>query len=101
LGQKKTYEGTVFSNTLKVVGIDVASIGHVHPGEDDVEEIRKEKKKEGVYKKLAIQNGIIIGAIWMGTKEGFNEVSRLISYKINVERWKNSLLEDDFDFSVI
>lgn len=101
LGQKKAYEGTVFSNTLKVVGIDVASIGHVHPGEDDVEEIRKEKKKEGVYKKLVTQSGIIVGAIWMGTKEGLNEVNRLISYKINVERWKNSLLEDDFDFSVI
>lgn len=101
LGQKKAYEGTVFSNTLKVVGIDVASIGIVHPEEDGFEEIRMEKKKEGVYKKLVIQNGIIVGAIWIGAKKGFNEVNRLISYKINVEKWKNSLLEDDFDFSVI
>lgn len=101
LGQKKVYEGTVFSNTLKVVGIDVASVGLVHPEEDGFEEIRKEKKKEGVYKKLVIRSGIIVGAIWMGTKEGFNEINRLISYKINVERWKNSLLEDEFDFSVI
>ena len=81
--------------------MDVACIGIVHPEEDGFEEIRKEKKKEGVYKKLVIRNGIIVGAIWMGTKEGFNEVNRLISYKINVERWKDSLLEDNFDFSII
>jgi len=101
LGQNKAYEGTVFSNTLKVVGMDVASIGIVHPEEDGFEEIRKEKKKEGVYKKLVIRNGIIVGAIWMGTKEGFIEINRLLSYKINVERWKDSLLEDGFDFSII
>ncbi len=101
LGQKKAYEGTVFSNTLKVVGIDVASIGLVHPEEDGFEEIRKEKRKEGVYKKLVIRNGIIVGAIWMGTKEGFNEINRLILYNTNVEKWKNSILEDDFDYSVI
>ena len=101
LGQKKTYEGTIFSNTLKVVGMDVASIGLVNPEGEGYEEIRKEKKKKAVYKKLVLQNGIIVGAIWMGTKEGVNEINRLISYKTNVERWKNSLLEDDFDFSVI
>ncbi len=101
MGQNKAYEGTIFSNTLKVVGIDVASIGLVHPEEDGFEEIRKEKRKEGVYKKLVIRNGIIVGAIWMGTKEGFIEINRLILYNTNVEKWKNSILEDDFDYSVI
>jgi len=101
LGQKKKYVGTVFSNTLKVVGLDLTSIGVVNPEQSSGEELRKEKKEEGLYKKVVIQNGIIIGAVWMGTKKGVNEISRIITQKINVEKWKNSLLEDDFDFSLL
>ncbi len=101
LGQKKTYEGTVYSNTLKVVGIDLSSIGNVNPEEGTSEQYRKEKKEEGLYKKVVVQDGILVGAIWLGTKKGVNEISRAITQKINVEKWKDSLLEDDFDFSVL
>jgi len=98
LGKKEKYEGTVLSNTLKVVGIDLTSVGLVNPEQGSAEEFRKEKKEEGLYKKVVIQNGVIVGAIWMGTKKGVNEVSRVIAERINVESWKDSLLEDDFDF---
>jgi nitrite reductase (NADH) large subunit len=101
LGRKEKYEGTVFSNTLKVAGIDLTSIGVVNPEHGLGTEFRKEKKEEGLYKKIVVQNGTIIGAIWMGTKKGVNELNRLITEKINVERWKDSLLEDDFDFRLI
>jgi nitrite reductase (NADH) large subunit len=101
LGEKKKYKGTVPSNTLKVVGVDVASIGQVNPEGEGFEQIRKQKKEEGIYKKIVLQNGTIVGAIWMGTKKGVEKVSRLISHKVKVSKWKQSLLEDDFDFSVI
>lgn len=101
LGQRKQYEGTVPSNTLKVVGIDLTSVGLVNPEEGAGEEFRKEKWEEGVYKKIVIQNGMVIGAVWIGTKKGVSEINRIISQKINVERWKDSLVEDDFDYSVL
>lgn len=101
LGRTEEYEGTVLSNTLKVVGIDLTSVGMVNPEQGSAEEFRKEKKEEGLYKKAVIQNGIVVGAIWMGTKKGVNEISRIISGRINVERWKDSLLEDDFDFYLL
>jgi nitrite reductase (NADH) large subunit len=101
LGKAEKYEGTVLSNTLKVVGIDLTSIGLVNPEQGSAEEYRKEKKEEGLYKKVAIQNGIVVGAVWMGTKKGVHEVSRIITERINVERWKDSLLEDDFDFHLL
>lgn len=101
MGQKKKYQGTVPSNTLKVVGVDVASIGLVNPEEEGYEQIRMERKEEGIYKKVVLQEGSIIGAIWMGTKKGVDQVGRLITQKIKVTKWKRSLLEDDFDFSVI
>jgi len=101
LGKKEKYEGTVPSNTLKVAGLDLASVGLVNPEEGTSEEFRKEKKEEGIYKKVVIQKGVVVGAIWMGTKKGVNEISRVISQKINIEKHKTSLLEDDFDYSVL
>ncbi len=100
LDEKKSYEGTIPWNTLKVVGIDLTSVGLVNPEGEGYEEFRKEKSEEGIYKKVVIQAGLVVGAIWMGTKKGISEIERLITQKINVEKWKRSLLEDDFDFSV-
>ena len=101
LGKKEKYEGTVPSNTLKVAGLDLTSVGLVNPEEGTSEEFRKEKKEEGIYKKVVIQKGVVVGAIWMGTKKGVNEISRIISQKINIEKHKTSLVEDDFDYSVL
>lgn len=101
LDLSEKYEGTVFSNTLKVVGVDVTSIGMVNPEEGICEEFRKEMKDEGVYKKIVLQDGLAVGAIWMGTRKGVNEICRLVTQKVSVEKWKDSLLEDDFDFSVL
>jgi len=100
-GQKKKYEGTIPSNTLKVVGLDVTSIGEVNPEEGTCEEFRKVSEEKGIYKKVVIQDRKIIGAIWMGTKEKINDINRLILQQIDVEKWKSSLLDDDFDFSVL
>ena len=101
LGKKEKYEGTVPSNTLKIAGLDLTSVGLVNPDEGTSEEFRKEKKEEGIYKKIVIQKGVVVGAIWMGTKKGVNEIIRVISQKINIEKHKTSLLEDDFDYSVL
>jgi nitrite reductase (NADH) large subunit len=100
LGIEQSYQGTIPANTLKVVGIDVTSIGHVNP-EEVVEEYRFEDKDAGVYKKIVVQQGEIIGAIWMGTKKGIKEINQMISQKMNIEKWKTSLLKEDFDFSVL
>ncbi len=101
IGQRKKYLGTIPSNTLKVVGIHLASVGVVNPEKGKFEELRKEIKEEGIYKKIVLQDGVIVGAIWMGTKNGVNQITRIIGQKADVSKWKNTILEDDFDFSVI
>jgi len=99
--REKKYSGTIPSNTLKVVGLDLTAIGLVTPEEGTCEEFRKVIKEEGIYKKIVIQKGKLIGAIWMGTKENVNEINRIILQQIDVEKWKRSILEEDFDFSVL
>ncbi len=100
-GQQKEYLGTIPSNTLKVMGVHLTSIGLVNPEEGEFEEFRKEIREEGIYKKVVLQDGIIVGAIWMGTKDGVRDITRIITKKANVSEWKEALLEDEFDFSVI
>lgn len=101
MSQKQKYEGTIPSNTLKVVGLDLTSVGTVNPEDESYEEFRKKNLDQGVYKKIVVRNGKVCGLICIGTKKGVSEISRLISQKANVEKWKESLLDDDFDFSLL
>lgn len=101
LGEPKKYEGTIPSNTLKVAGLYLTSVGLVNPEGLDYQEIRKLKDEEGVYKKIVLQGGAMVGAIWMGTKKGVNEIVRAVTARRQVNQWVNDLLEDTFDFSVL
>jgi len=101
LGDRKKYEGTIPWNTLKVAGLYLTSVGLINSEDESQEEIREERREEGIYKKVILQDGIIIGALWVGTKEGVDHISRAISEKKNIEKWKDSILKDDFDFSLL
>jgi nitrite reductase (NADH) large subunit len=101
LGEPKKYLGTIPSNTLKVAGIYLSSIGLVNPEGLDYQELRKIKEDEGIYKKIVLQDGAMVGAIWMGTKKGVNEIAKAVTARRQVSQWVNSLLEDAFDFSVL
>jgi nitrite reductase (NADH) large subunit len=101
LGEEKKYEGTIPANTLKVVGLYVTSLGLANPEGQGYEEIRKFKKEEGIYKKVVLQDGALVGAIWMGTKKGVSEIARAVTAKTKVNPWINTLLDDSFDFSVL
>jgi nitrite reductase (NADH) large subunit len=101
LGRKKVYEGTVPSNTLKVAGVYLTSVGTFNPQGPGFEEIRLEKPEEGIYKKIVLRNDALVGAIWMGTKTGVSAITRGVSQKIRVDKWKQDLLEETFDFALL
>ncbi|MFZ2054709.1 MAG: FAD-dependent oxidoreductase [Candidatus Aminicenantales bacterium] len=101
MGEDKKYEGTVPANTLKVAGLYVTSVGLVNPEGEGFEEVRNYKKEEGIYKKIVLQDGALVGSIWMGTKKGVNEIARAVTAKAKISQWINTLLDDSFDFSVL
>ncbi|MBU4493725.1 MAG: FAD-dependent oxidoreductase [Acidobacteria bacterium] len=101
IGEDVRYTGTIPSNTLKIAGLDVTSVGLVNPENEETEEIGWREEERGMYKKLVLRDGMIIGAIWMGTKQGIGEINRLIAAGTSIEQWKNDILHEDFDFSVI
>jgi nitrite reductase (NADH) large subunit len=97
LGKEVTYEGTIPANTLQVVGIDCTSIGVTHPPEGEgYRELRK--SEAGVYKKLVLKDGRLVGAILLGDRKDVAPISRLIRRGADVSRYAERLLDDDFDW---
>jgi nitrite reductase (NADH) large subunit len=95
-GEKIEYKGTTMANTLKIVGIDLASAGEID------EEGKYESKvvdEENVYKKLVIDNDKIIGAIMLGEKEGFNKITSAMKAKKDVSKHKGQILASGFDMN--
>ena len=101
LGQDKPYPGTMPFNTLKVAGLYLTSMGEIDAEGSGYESLVRTIPESGLYKKIVLQEGRLVGAIWMGTKRGASEVSRLVALKKDVESWKKDLLEDEFDFAEI
>ena len=98
LGREQAeYQGTISSNTLQVVGVDCTSIGIVHPPEGEgYQELRK--SEAGVYKKLVLKDGRLVGAILLGDRKDVAPISRLIRAEADVSRYAERLLQDDFDW---
>ncbi len=98
---KYIYQGTIPSNTLKIVGIDLTSMGLVNPEGPRYEEIKKIDKKEGVYKKIVLEQGRIVGAIILGDRKGVTSIKKLMDRQVDTTKHKNSLLEDNFDYKKV
>ena len=97
------YLGTVPSNTLKVMGIDLTSIGIVrgeHEKEDaNLEEVRAVNDDRSVYKKFVLKDDRMIGAILLGSKKEAAKVAKLIKEGGSVANFKDRLQDPEYDFS--
>lgn len=101
LEENAVYTGTVPSNTLKIVNIDLTSVGIVNPEDNKYEEIKETDPKKGVYKKLVLDNNRIVGAIILGDKKGVATISKLIAQKTDIRQYKNFILKDGFDYKKV
>lgn len=93
-GGSLVYEGTIMANTLKVVGVDLASAGEIDAdGKFDAKVVTDEK----TYKKIVIDNNLIIGCIMLGDKKGFNKITRMMSEKRSLTEIGDDLKAEGFD----
>ncbi len=60
------YHGSKVSTKLKVMGVELASMGLIDPEHDHDEIVQFTEPKKGTYKKLIIRDGRLIGAILLG-----------------------------------
>lgn len=88
-GQLQPYQGTVMANTLKVVGIDLASAGEID-AEGRYE--ARIKEDEHCYRKIVLDGQSIIGCIMLGDTRGFQKVTELMQKGSDVLDVLDSLL---------
>jgi len=76
LRKPASYQGSIASTTLKVVGIDVFSMGDIHAEESKgyITHYVYEDSTKGIYRKLIIKRRRLIGAISVGQ---WNQIGRV------------------------
>lgn len=96
-GGDALYEGTVVSNKLKVVGIDLTSAGEIDP-EGKLECVVRSDRENCNYCKVTFKEDRIVGCIFLGETKGVSEILHAIENKIDVKDFKEEILKEGFDF---
>lgn len=60
------YHGSKIATKLKVMGVELASMGVTEPEDENDEIVQFTEPKRGTYKKLIIRNGRLMGGILLG-----------------------------------
>jgi NAD(P)H-nitrite reductase large subunit len=88
------YQGGTAMNALKYFGVNIVSAGMVTPPDDSYEVISE--KHDGIYRKVIIKDGQILGMVFAGEIEKSGIVYSLMKDGVNVNRFKEVLVADDF-----
>jgi nitrite reductase (NADH) large subunit len=77
-GAKPTarYRGSKVYTKLKVAGVDVSSMGLTEPQQESDEVIQVVEDRRGIYRKLIVRDGRLIGAILVGDGESAPVLAR-------------------------
>ncbi len=86
------------SNTLKITGIHVFSSGESACGPEGCVEYVLSDESAGLYRKVVLQDGIIVGAIVIGSRTGVRELGTMIERGLDVGRHGDALVTETFDF---
>ncbi|MCW3995379.1 MAG: FAD-dependent oxidoreductase [Candidatus Bathyarchaeota archaeon] len=101
-GYKTTYAGGTNMSSLKYFGIPVVSIGLANPKEDaTLEVLTKHDAERKVYKKLVLRSNVIVGMTLVNSIERAGVLFYLMKNKVNVKKFKQKLLEDDFGLACL
>ena len=78
LGGKRIYGGHVPVTALKVSGIDVRSAGAVHASKAGDFELTQHDDKLGVYRKLVVADGKLVGAVLVSSPDEADEIVQAV-----------------------
>jgi len=90
LGGHSRYEGSIAATKLKVVNMPIFSMGVVNK-EDfsrDLQEVIYQHRKEGIYRKLMLDRGRLVGAIATGFWDEQSRVQEVICKQRRIWPWQ-------------
>ncbi len=91
IGGSRTYDGTIAATALKVVGIDLMSIGRFEQTSPEDLTITLEDSKAYRYRKLVISEGKLVGAILLGYPELAPYITALVKKQQDVTPFLEAL----------
>ncbi len=97
-GKDAAYEGTVPSNTLKVVGIDLVAAGEID-AEGKMQAVTVRNDDKHLYRKFVLQGDVLVGAILFGDIRGSEMIQNAIKAKRDIALFKDDLADPNFDFN--
>lgn len=89
------YAGSRLATTLKVMGVDLVSMGDVHVNAGEAEVISHLDASRGVYKKLVLRERRLVGAILLGTADHGGKLMRLFKEGTPLETSPLDLFADN------
>jgi nitrite reductase (NADH) large subunit len=100
-GDGATYSGTVPATTLKIVGIDLTSLGEATTVGDEFVILRQADPRTGIYRRLTLRDGRIVGAILLGDTRNVQPLKQLIAAGRDVSAHSDRLLNEGFDLKAL
>lgn len=99
-GGDEAYQGTIVSNTLKVVGIDLTSMGEID-AEGKLECVVRSDREKCQYCKVTFKEDKIVGCILLGETKNRTALLQAIEKEANVRELKETLLKEGFDLKTL
>lgn len=91
-GIDAVYEGSKTGTKLKVMGVELASLGEKNPSQADDEVLIYRDPRRGVYKKILVRDGKVLGAILLGDTGAYDHLTRLFVKEVDVPQNRSELL---------
>ncbi len=95
------YSGTIPSTNLKVTGIDLTSIGDYLGECEGCAEYKEIDPASQSYRKIAVKDGVIQGAILVNDQPRSSGLSRLIKSGQDVSGFEKKIVEGGFDIKAL
>jgi len=93
-----TYEGSIMSSSLKTCGIDVLSMGNINPTQEKHVQVIQAQGQQ-TYRKVVLENGIIVGVILYGTTNGGRQLQQALRSHADLMAFQDRLTDLDWDFA--
>lgn len=95
------YEGTIPSTTLKILDVQLTALGEATVGGPEFSVLRYSDPEAGVYKRLTLREGKIVGAILLGDVQDARPLQQLIADKRDIASYGGRLIDTSLDLKAL
>lgn len=99
-GKETIYDGMFPMNSVEILGVPSISFGVTNVEEKDGFEVLS-KEDENFYRKIILKDNKVVGVILVGNIDRAGLYGMLIREKLDVSKFKNELIKDDFGILVL